>query len=374
VGSKTPLYERHLAAGAKIVDFGGWDMPLHYGSQKEEHHAVRQKAGVFDVSHMTIVDIRGAHTREFLRALLANDVAKLKKPGRALYTCMLNEQGGVIDDLIVYFLAADWFRLVVNAATRERDLAWIERNAQPFGVSVEERGELAMLAVQGPEARELAAGCIAGEWRRKALALKSFTGMEAGELFVARTGYTGEDGFEVVMPSGRAGSFWDCLLDAGVRPCGLGARDTLRLEAAMNLYGSDMDETISPLEAGLGWTVAWEPADRGFIGRGELEKIRDNPDRRRFVGLLLEDRGVLRGHQRVVVDGVGAGEITSGGYSPTLGRSIGLARVPAGDYDRVKVDVRGKLLNARIVRTPFVRNGEIKIELNESETGEKDDE
>jgi aminomethyltransferase len=362
MGMKTPLHDKHIECGARIVDFGGWDMPLHYGSQKEEHHVVRNVAGVFDVSHMTIVDLEGERVREFLRYLVANDVAKLQRPGKALYTCMLNEDGGVIDDLIVYFMSDSWFRLVVNAATRDKDLAWIRAQADAFGVAVRERDELAMIAVQGPRARELAAPCIDAGFRDQALALKIFTGMEAGDLFVARTGYTGEDGWEIVMPAERAPEIWDQLLAAGVSPCGLGARDTLRLEAAMNLYGSDMDETISPLEAGLAWTVAWDPADRNFIGRQAVERQRDG-ENRRFVGLLLEDKGVLRNHQRVVVDGVGEGEITSGGFSPTIGRSIALARVPAGDYERVSVDVRGKLLDARIVKTPFVRNGEIRIEV-----------
>jgi len=363
MGSKTPLYDKHVEAGARIVDFGGWDMPLNYGSQKEEHHAVRQKAGMFDVSHMTIVDLKGERVREFLRYLVANDVSKLQHAGKALYTSMLNEDGGVIDDLIIYFMTESWFRLVVNAATREKDLAWIRQQSEAFDVKVSERAELAMIAVQGPEARELAAPCIDAEWRDAALAQNPFFGLEAGDMFIARTGYTGEDGWEIVMPAAHAATIWDRLLAAGVVPCGLAARDTLRLEAAMNLYGSDMDETISPLEAGLGWTVAWEPADRDFIGRKPLEAMRDNPDKRRFVGLLLEDKGVLRNHQRIVVEGIGEGEITSGGYSPTIGRSIALARVPAGDYERAQVDVRGKLLNVRIVKTPFVRNGEVRIEL-----------
>jgi aminomethyltransferase len=360
---KTPLFDQHVAAGARIVDFGGWDMPLHYGSQKEEHHAVRQHAGVFDVSHMTVVDLSGDRVGEFLRRLLANDVARLTESGKALYTCMVNEQGGVIDDLIVYFIDDTHYRLVVNAATREKDLAWIRKQAEAFGVKVSDRAELAMLAVQGPKARELAAPCIDAEFREAALELKPFHGMYAGEWFVARTGYTGEDGWEIVLPAADAAKLWDRLLAAGVRPCGLGARDTLRLEAAMNLYGNDMDEEISPLEAGLGWTVAWEPADREFIGRAALENLRDDGGARRFVGLLLEDKGVLRDHQRVVVDGVGEGEITSGGFSPTIGRSIALARLPAGDYDRAQVDIRGKLLNVRIVKTPFVRNGQIRIDV-----------
>jgi len=363
MGSRTPLYEKHSEAGARIVDFGGWDMPLHYGSQKDEHHAVRQNAGMFDVSHMTIVDLSGERVRDFLQTLVANDVAKLKDYGKALYTCMLNQDGGVIDDLIIYFMGDSNYRLIVNAATRDKDLAWIREQAGPFGVAVNERAELAMIAVQGPSARELAAPFVDAEYRDTALALKPFSGFQAGEVFIARTGYTGEDGWEICMPAADAPAVWDALLAAGVAPCGLGARDTLRLEAAMNLYGTDMDDTVSPLEAGLNWTIAWEPQDRNFIGRAPLEALRESTNRQRFVGLLLEDRGVLRNHQRVVVDGVGEGEITSGGFSPTIGKSIALARVPAGDYDRAAVDVRGKLLNVRIVKTPFVRNGQIRIDI-----------
>ena len=318
MGLKTPLYEKHLEAGARIVDFGGWDMPVNYGSQKEEHHAVRNKAGMFDVSHMTIVDLKGDRAQEFLRMLLANDVAKIRDTGKALYTCMLNEDGGVIDDLIVYYFGTSHYRLIVNAATREKDLAWIGKQAKNFDVDVNERMELAMVAVQGPSARELAAVVIGEEWRQQALAMKPFYGMFAGDLFVARTGYTGEDGWEIVMPEGDAAAIWDQLIDAGIAPSGLGARDTLRLEAAMNLYGSDMDEGVSPLEAGLGWTIAWDPPERDFIGRAAMEKKRADKRKQRFVGLLLEGKGVLRGHQRIIVDGIGEGEITSGGFSPTI--------------------------------------------------------
>ncbi|MEM8814947.1 MAG: glycine cleavage system aminomethyltransferase GcvT [Pseudomonadota bacterium] len=362
-GLRTALYAQHVAAGARVVDFGGWDMPLHYGSQKEEHHAVRRHAGVFDVSHMTIVDVSGAGARAFLRDLLANDVAKLKEPGKALYSCMLNDAGGVVDDLIVYFFTPERYRLVVNAATRDKDLAWIDARAGGFDVTVQERTELAMLAVQGPEARALAAAVLPESSRDSALALRPFFGLEAGDWFVARTGYTGEDGFEIVMPEASAAATWQALLGAGVAPCGLAARDTLRLEAAMNLYGNDMDENTSPLAAGLGWTIAWQPEDRGFVGRTALEAYRAREDRPRFVGLLLEDKGVLRAHQRVVVAGVGDGETTSGGFSPTLGRSIALARVPAGDYEHAEVEIRGKLLKVRIVPTPFVRNGKICIDI-----------
>jgi aminomethyltransferase len=362
MGLKTPLYDKHIEAGARIVDFGGWDMPVNYGSQIEEHHAVRREAGMFDVSHMTVVDIRGNRARAFLRRLLANDVARLDAPGRALYACMLNEAGGVIDDLIVYYFDDANYRLVVNAATREKDLEWLRRHAEAFEVTVAERTETAMLAVQGPAARQLAAPLVDATWRDAALALKPFTAMYAGDWFVARTGYTGEDGWEIVVPAHLAESAWDGLLAAGVVPCGLGARDTLRLEAAMNLYGNDMDEEVSPLESGLAWTVAWDPAERDFIGRQALEELRAKNDLRRFVGVLLEGKGVLRGHQRVMVEGVGEGEVTSGGFSPTIGRSIGLARLPAGDYDCAQVDIRGKLQELRVVPTPFVRHGRIRIE------------
>jgi len=363
MGKQTPLYARHVEAGARIVDFGGWDMPLHYGSQMEEHHAVRKHSGMFDVSHMTVVDLSGADAAEFLRKLLANNIDKLSEPGKALYSCMLNAKGGVIDDLITYYLAPDRYRLIVNAATRENDLAWINAEAGSFSVEVVERPELAMIAVQGPEARNITALVIDTEWRDAALALKPFHALEAGEKFIARTGYTGEDGWEIVMPAAEAADFWQQCIDAGIQPCGLGARDTLRLEAGMNLYGTDMDTTVSPLEAGLGWTIGWDPEDRDFTGRGPLNDMRANKERKVFAGLLLESKGVLRNHQRIVIEGLDDGEITSGGFSPTLGRSIAMARIPAGDYKHAQVEVRGRLLDVRIVKLPFVRNGKIRIDV-----------
>ena len=362
---ETPLHGRHVALGARLVDFGGWDMPLHYGSQLEEHHVVRQGAGMFDVSHMRAVDVAGPAASAFLRRLLANDVARLQAPGKALYSCMLNEQGGVLDDLIVYLRGADRYRLVVNAGTAAKDLAWIRAAAAGADLAIHERADLAMIAVQGPAARERAAGLWAPAERDAALALAPFYatewGGEAG-LFVARTGYTGEDGFEIMLPAAAAGAAWDGLAAAGVRPCGLGARDTLRLEAGMNLYGNDMDESTTPLEAGLAWTVALD-GDRDFIGRAALEAQRAAGVPRKLVGLLLEDRGILRAHQRVYAGAAGEGETTSGSYSPTLERSVALARVPAAAGATVEVDIRGKRLIARVVRPPFVRHGRAVIAL-----------
>lgn len=361
MGNRTPLYEAHLAQGAKMVDFSGWDMPIHYGSQIEEHHQVRRAAGMFDVSHMCVVDLRGARTRELLRYLMANDVAKLDgQPGKALYSCMLNERGGVIDDLIIYHMDNVWYRLVVNAGTRDKDIAWMRRQAPSFDVEVEVRSDLAMIAVQGPEARDKVHQVI-GSRAADINGLSRFAAAESGQLFVARTGYTGEDGYEIMMPAEQAEDFWQALVDAGVAPCGLGARDTLRLEAGMNLYGQDMNEETSPLISGLGWTIAWEPKDRDFIGRDALEAERNAGVRQQLVGLVLEDKGVLRAHQKVVVEGLGEGEITSGSFSPTLGKAIALARIPAGEVSRCSVEIRNKLLAARIVRPPFVRNGKAVI-------------
>lgn len=356
MAQRTPLYEEHLALGAKMVDFAGWDMPIHYGSQIEEHHQVRRDAGIFDVSHMGVVDLRGSRVRDFLRYLLANDVARLNARGKALYTCMLNPRGGVIDDLIVYFMDEAWFRVVVNAGTREKDLAWFRRHAESYAVDVEERDDLAMIAVQGPNARDKVHKAIP-DVAGPAAELSRFSAAVVGDLFVARTGYTGEDGYEIVLPVEQVERQWQRLLKEGVSPCGLGARDTLRLEAGMNLYGQDMDEDTSPLEAGLAWTVAWEPAEREFVGRDVLERQRSEGVGSRFVGLVLEDKGVLRPHQRVYTP-AGEGETTSGSFSPTLGRAIAFARIPAGeDIESCEVEVRNRRLRARLVKPPFVRNG-----------------
>ena len=359
----TALYEQHLAAGAKMVDFAGWDMPLNYGSQIKEHHQVRQGAGMFDVSHMTVVDLEGEQVLAFLRHLLANDVSRLTATGKALYSCMLDDDGGVIDDLIVYFIDTNHYRMVVNAGTRDKDLAWINQQAAAFGVKVTERPQLAMLAVQGPKARDAVLPLLDPELSEKAAELGVFFAAWKGDWFVARTGYTGEDGFELILPPGDAPALWQSLLDVGVEPIGLGARDSLRLEAGMNLYGSDMDESTSPLESGLAWTLAWEPTERDFLGRGALEQQREQGVPRKLVGLVLEGRGVIRGHQRVRCGEHGEGEVTSGGFSPTLNRSIALARVPTGCGNECEVEMRGKWLPARVVRPPFVRNGQAKVEL-----------
>jgi len=287
---QTPLFEQHQQCGARMVDFHGWMMPLHYGSQLDEHHAVRTDAGMFDVSHMTIVDLHGSRTQEFLRYLVANDVAKLTQPGKALYTAMLNASGGVIDDLIIYFLGTDDFRLVVNSATRQKDLAWINQQAEPFAVSVTVRDDLSLIAVQGPNAKAKVATLLNDEQRQAIAGMKPFFGVQAGELFIATTGYTGEEGYEIALANELAVDFWQRLLAAGVKPCGLGARDTLRLEAGMNLYGQEMDEETSPLIANMAWTVAWEPEDRDFIGREALEAQRTQVDQK-LVGLILEDKG-----------------------------------------------------------------------------------
>jgi len=362
---RTPLYDKHLQAKGKMVDFAGWEMPINYGSQIKEHKQVREDAGMFDVSHMVILDLTGDDVKPFLQYLLANDVAKLKETGKALYSGMLNHNAGVIDDLIVYYLNDNFYRMVVNAATREKDLKWINEQTQGFDVNIKERDDLAMIAVQGPNARDKVLsvlGNIADETSvEKVAALKPFFGtFLKDDSFYARTGYTGEDGFEIMVPNKNAEGLWDQLLESGVKPIGLGARDTLRLEAGMNLYGTDMDESISPLQAGMGWTIAWEPEDREFIGRPALQKEKQQGSELKLVGLVLEDKGILRGHQKVITD-FGNGETTSGSFSPTLGVSIALARIPSSAKDNCHVEIRGKQLKARIVRPPFVRNGKALI-------------
>jgi len=380
---RTPLYDSHLAAGAKMVDFSGWEMPIHYGSQIEEHHAVRRDAGMFDVSHMCALDLAGPDATRWLRHLLANDVAKLTTPGKALYSCMLDQDAGVIDDLIVYFFTPERYRIVVNAGTAAKDIAWMRGQLEGFkaelivrrringdavaiiaaqGPDAQERrltssDSVAMIAVQGPKARERFWTAFPDS-RAATEPLGIFQAAEVGNWMVARTGYTGEDGFEITVPADAAPGVWAALLAAGVKPCGLGSRDTLRLEAGMNLYGQDMDEDISPYEAGLKWTVDLKDPARDFIGKSALVGANARRVDVQFAGLLLLDRGVLRAHQKVVTPH-GEGETTSGSFSPSLSQSIALARLPLGIAlgSEVEVEIRDKRLKARVVKPTFVRNG-----------------
>ena len=353
----TALYEQHIKNQGKMVDFGGWEMPIHYGSQIEEHHIVRQKAGMFDVSHMTIVDIKGAGVESYLSKVLANDVRKISStPGKALYSCLLNEQGFVIDDLIVYFMQDEWFRVIVNSSTREKDLAWFKKQSQDFSIDIVEQTELAMIAVQGPESVKIANKVLGIK-----VDFKPFTAIEFGDLFIGHTGYTGEDGYEIICPNAQASELWQQFTVAGIHPCGLGARDTLRLEAGMNLYGNDMDETQSPLESGLSWTVAMKD-DREFIGRSALQQQIDNGLKYKLVGLILEGKGVLRDHQKIVADTISeSGEVTSGSFSPTMQKSIAFARIPVAINDHCLVQIRKNQIPARIVKPPFVRNGKVLV-------------
>ncbi len=352
---QTPLNSAHRAMGAKMVDFGGWDMPVNYGSQIDEHHQVRRDCGMFDVCHMRVVDAKGEGVRTFLRYLLANNADKITVPGKALYSAMLRPDGGVIDDLIIYFMTEQWFRIVVNAGTADKDIAWMKEQAATHApkLTITSRDDLAMVAIQGPNARAKV-WQVLPQTKAATENLVNFQAADCGEYFVARTGYTGEDGFEVMLPKEKVEKFWYDLNKAGVPPIGLGARDTLRLEAGMNLYGQDMDETVGPLESGLGWTVDLK-SERDFIGKAALLA---NPPSKKLVGLVLLDRGVLRGHQNVKT-AHGDGEITSGTFSPTLEKSIALARVPNGVQvgDTVQVEIRDKLLNAKVVKYPFARNG-----------------
>ena len=360
MGQRTPLYDLHLALGAKMVDFGGWDMPLHYGSQVEEHHQVRRDCGVFDVSHMTVIDVCGSQAKAWLQHLLANDVERLHSPGRALYSAMLNEQGGIVDDMIVYRLD-EGYRLVVNASTRDQDMAWMQACLDGFDVQLRERSELAMLAIQGPHARQKIAELVTQSRSNLIQLLKPFEGLPDGDWFIARTGYTGEDGLEIILPADQAPGFFNDLVGAGISPIGLGARDTLRVEAGMNLYGQDIQQDISPLASNMAWTIAWEPATRQFIGRKALEADKAAGVQYKLVGLVLEERGVLRAHQVVRIANVGEGEITSGSFSPTLSKSIALARVPMATADRAEVEIRGKWYPVRVVKPTFVRHGKTLI-------------
>ncbi len=355
----TPFYRAHQAAGGKLVDFAGWSLPLHYGSQVAEHDAVRRSAGMFDVSHMLVTDIAGANAKDFLRRLLANDVAKLGFTGKALYSTMLNDRGGVIDDLIVYRTNDEEtrYRIVSNGATRDKDTAQFHKVGDPFGIMFNPRYDLAMLAVQGPDAVGKVLS-VRPEWAETVNGLKPFQGADLGaDWFVARTGYTGEDGVEVILPAAEAEGFFNALQQAGVQPCGLGARDTLRIEAGMNLYGQDMDDDTGPLSAGMGWTVDLKDEGRDFVGKAALLVQKEQGVPFKQVGLLLEKGGVLRAGMEVLTE-QGRGLVTSGVFSPTLKQSVAFARVPA-DFSGncAKVSLRGKEVGVKVIRLPFVRFG-----------------
>jgi len=355
MSNNTPLYDAHVEAGARMVEFAGWNMPIRYGSMVEEHHAVRRAAGMFDVSHMTVVDIQGGGARDALRSLLANDVDKIRERGQAIYGCMLNEQGGILDDLITYRLEDDFYRLVVNAATRASDLEWINRQLADRDARVIERDDLAMIAVQGPEAVDHVIEVLGTDAIGR---LKPFRSLLHGDAFVARTGYTGEDGVEVILGGSEAQALWRELSGRGVVPCGLGARDSLRLEAGLNLYGQDMDTETTPLESNLSWTVAFSPDERDFIGRAALEQQREAGVERKLIGLLFEPGGIPRQGARVLTE-AGEGVVTSGGFGPSIERPIAMARIPATAGDEVRAELRGRTLPARVVKLPFVRNGKV---------------
>jgi aminomethyltransferase len=352
MGKKTPLYKEHCALNARMVEFGGWEMPLNYGSQIEEHQSVRHHAGLFDVSHMNIVDVKGTEAKNYLRYLLANDVEKLN-PSKALYSCMLNEKGGVIDDLIAYQLSENHYQLVLNAATKEKDLNWLYQHQIP-DIEILPQENLAILALQGPHALKVAQSVFSGDFGTKLASLKPFQLVKYENILAARTGYTGENGFEFIIKENLAVDLWHKLLGAGAHPIGLGARDTLRLEAGLNLYGQDMDEFTSPLESNLEWTVAWEPLGRDFVGRSAISsKITS----RKLVGLILEKGGILRHDQKVFSHNQEIGVITSGIFSPTLNCSIAFARIQNKDFPDYSVEVRGKLLSVMLTKPVFVKHG-----------------
>jgi glycine cleavage system T protein (aminomethyltransferase) len=352
---RTPLYDRHLALGARMVDFGGWEMPQQYTSIRDEHLAVRRVAGLFDVSHMGRFRITGDATTEFVQSVVTNDVSQLTE-GQAQYNLMCNETGGIVDDLVVY-RAKEGVLAVVNASNREKDLEWMRAHA-PAGVTIEDRTfELALVAFQGPEAERLLPS--------HGLEDIPYFGFRTGEVagvsaVISRTGYTGEDGFEVMVKSERVGRVWDAILEngrqAGVLPAGLGARDATRLEAALRLWGNDMDETVNPYEAGLGWTVKLDKGE--FIGRDALQNVKVDGPRRTLVGLRLQPGDIARHGAAVLKEGRRVGVVTSGTHSFFLGYPIALALVEARSFpvgDRVVVEVRGREAQAEVVKLPFYR-------------------
>lgn len=360
MGQRTALYDLHQALGARMVEIDGWEMPLHYGSQVDDHLQVRQDCGLFDTSHMTIIDVCGADAREYLQHLLANDVARLHSNGEALYSAMLNEQGGVIDDLLVYWTYFG-YRLVSSTADYEKSLHWMQRQAEGLHVCLRLRDDLSILSIQGPRARSRIAEQLSSHHTELIHSLAPFQGRFEGDWFIARTQYTGEDGLEIMLPAEDAVPLFNDLVGAGISPVGLGALETLRLEAGVNQYGQEIHERVTPLEANMDWSIAWLPSSRNFIGREALEAQRQQGPARKLVGLVLEERGQLRANQVVRICDDSQGKVTSGGFSPTLERPIALARVPVETGDRAEVEIRGKWLPVRVVKPAFVRQGKILV-------------
>lgn len=357
MGLRTPMYDLHVALGAKMVDFNEWELPLHYGSQIEEHNQVRQDCGVFDISHLTITDITGSQACAFLQKMLCSDVAQLSAK-QMCFSLFLTEDAGIIDEVGVLQIA-DGYRLLSNAAPKTTIRKWLTEHADDFTVSIQARDDLAILAIQGPNTHRHLNTVLNSS--RKALLnnLQHHQGAADGDWFIARMGYTGEDGVEIFLPDSQAVDLFNELMGCGIPPIGIGARDTLRIEAGYALYGADISEQTQPACVNLLNRVDFLPTDREFIGRHKLLSAKQC--NRVLVGLVLEERGVLREGQPVHVEGFGEGVITSGSYSPTLGKAIALALLPAATQDRAEVEIRGKWYPVRVVQPPFVRHGKILV-------------
>jgi len=353
--NKTTLHESHIELGAKMVNFSNWEMPISYTSLIEEHNAVRNTAGIFDVSHMAVFDFMGGDQIAFFEKIFANDIKKISLENKAIYGALLNEEGGILDDLIIYH-ANSKFRLVSNCSTREQNRDWYKKHAVEFGVEVIERSDIGILAIQGPDA--LNKILAISEIDHQVNNLQSFGCIFDGEKLFARTGYTGEDGLELIVPNSDIKSLWNKALELDCTPIGLGARDTLRLEAGLNLYGNDMTVDNHPYESNLGWTIDMNDENRQFIGKDALLSINQS-ESKKIVGIILRDKGVLRtGYE--ITHGQGNGIVLSGSYSPTLQSSIGLARVDRGYQENGKVMIRNKELNIDFVSPRFLRQGKIR--------------
>ena len=352
--NKTPLNKSHIELGAKMVNFSNWEMPISYSSLIEEHNAVRNTVGIFDVSHMSVFDFDGDNQVAFFEKIFANDIKKIYKDNKAIYGALLNEEGGILDDLIIYH-ANNKFRLVSNCSTREQNRQWFEKHAVEFGVKVMERSDMGILAIQGPDA--LNKILEIKEIDAQVNTLQSFGCMFEGDKLYARTGYTGEDGLELIVPTKDINHLWDQALELGCTPIGLGARDTLRLEAGLNLYGNDMTINNHPYESNMGWTIDMSDENREFIGKDALLSI-DQSKSQKIVGIILQDKGILRSGYEITHE-QGKGVVLSGSYSPTLQSSIGLARVDQGYKENGKVMIRNKLLNIDFVSPRFLGQGKI---------------